>query len=118
MSHVHLNQEMLSAHWSDEQQQWILETSQGQLHAQFTIMACGPMHEPVLPKIKGIQAFNGEIFHSSTWRHDLDLTGKRVAVIGTGASAIQFVPEIQPIVSQLTVFQRTAQWILPKSMPM
>ncbi len=115
MSHVHLNQEMLSAHWSDEQQQWILETSQGQLHAQFTIMACGPMHEPVLPKIKGIQAFNGEIFHSSTWRHDLDLTGKRVAVIGTGASAIQFVPEIQPIVSQLTVFQRTAQWILPKS---
>lgn len=73
------------------------------------------MHEPVIPNVKGLKDFEGEIFHSSRWRHDVDLTGKRVAVIGTGASAIQFVPQIQPLVKQLTVFQRTPHWVLPKS---
>ncbi len=115
MPHVRLNTEVISARWSDETQNWLIETDQGEFTAQFSIMACGPMHEPVLPNIKGIDQFSGQIFHSSQWRHDLDLTGKRVAVIGTGASAIQFIPQIQPIVKQLTVFQRTAQWILPKS---
>ena len=115
MPHVHLNQEALNAQWSDQDQCWIIQTNRGEFRSQFAILACGPMHEPVLPKVKGIKNFTGEIFHSSQWRHDIDLTGKRVAVIGTGASAIQFVPQIQPIVKQLTVFQRTAQWILPKS---
>lgn len=119
MPHVRLKHEAETAKWSDEEQCWIIQTNHGEFRSQFAIMACGPMHEPVLPKVKGIENFKGEIFHSSQWRHDLDLTGKRVAVIGTGASAIQFVPQIQPQVKQLTLFQRTAQWILPKSdMPM
>ncbi|OTG66498.1 flavin-containing monooxygenase [Acinetobacter silvestris] len=115
MPHVRLNHEALDAKWSDAEGCWIINTLHGELRSQFAILACGPMHEPVLPKVKGIEKFKGEIFHSSQWRHDIDLTGKRVAVIGTGASAIQFIPQIQPKVMQLTVFQRTAQWILPKS---
>ena len=115
MPHVRLKHEALDAKWSDAEQCWIIQTTQGELRSQFTILACGPMHEPVLPAVRGIENFKGEIFHSSQWRHDLDLIGKRVAVIGTGASAIQFVPQIQPHVKQLTIFQRTAQWILPKS---
>ena len=115
MPHVRLNCEALKAQWCDVENCWIIQTAQGELRSQFAILACGPMHEPVLPKVKGIEDFKGEIFHSSQWRHDLDLTGKRVAVIGTGASAVQFVPQIQPLVENLTIFQRTAQWILPKS---
>ena len=115
MPFVRFGHEALSATWSDQDGCWIIQTNQGEFRAQFSIMACGPMHEPVLPAVSGIENFAGEIFHSSRWRHDIDLTGKRIAVIGTGASAIQFVPQIQPQVSQLTVFQRTAQWILPKS---
>ena len=115
MPHVHLNCEALNAKWSDTDNCWIIQTNQGELRSQFTILACGPMHEPVLPDIKGMSEFKGEIFHSSQWRHDIDLTGKKVAVIGTGASALQFVPQIQPIVQQLSIFQRTAQWVLPKS---
>ncbi len=115
MPHVRVNHEALQAKWSDQDNCWIIHTNQGELRSQFAILACGPMHEPVLPAVEGIENFKGEIFHSSQWRHDIDLTGKRVAVIGTGASAIQFVPQIQPQVQQLTVFQRTAQWILPKS---
>jgi len=72
------------------------------------------MHEPVLPQVPGLDSFSGEIFHSSQWRHDIDLKGKRVAVVGTGASAIQFVPAIEPLVEQITVFQRTPHWVLPK----
>src|SRR5699024_4317499 len=105
MPHVKLEHEALQATWSDADECWIIQTNQGEFRSQFAIMACGPMHEPVIPNIKGITSFDGEIFHSSRWRHDIDLTGKRVAVIGTGASAIQFVPQIQPDVKQLTIFQ-------------
>lgn len=115
MPHVRLQHEALSANWSDADGCWIIKTSQGEFRAQFAIMACGPMHEPVIPAIKGLDQFKGEIFHSSRWRHDVDLAGKRVAVIGSGASAIQFVPQIQPKVQQLTLFQRTPHWVLPKT---
>ncbi|MDP1540507.1 MAG: NAD(P)/FAD-dependent oxidoreductase [Moraxellaceae bacterium] len=114
LPHVKFQHEVLSAGWSDSEACWIVKTSQGEFRSRFTIMACGPMHEPVLPNLPGLNDFQGEIFHSSRWRHDLDLKGKRVAVIGTGASAIQFVPAIQPLVAQLTVFQRTPHWVLPK----
>ena len=78
------------------------------------IFATGPITEPQTPAIPGLEAFKGEMFHSATWNHDYDLHGKRVAVIGTGASAIQFIPQIQPQVDKLVVFQRTAPWVLPK----
>ena len=74
----------------------------------------GPLTEPALPDIDGLDEFEGEIFHSARWNHDVDLTGKRVAVIGTGASAIQIVPELAKTVRQLHVYQRTAPWVLPR----
>jgi cation diffusion facilitator CzcD-associated flavoprotein CzcO len=67
-----------------------------------------------MPKIAGIDSFEGEIFHSARWRHDIDLEGKNVGVIGTGASAVQFVPEIANVAGTITVFQRTPPWILPR----
>ncbi len=78
------------------------------------ILAAGFLSEPSLPAIEGLDRFEGTIFHSARWRHDHDLAGERVAVIGTGASAIQFVPEIQPVVGHLTVFQRTPPWVVPR----
>lgn len=114
MKHVKFQHEALSAGWSDAESCWQIQTPHGELRARFVIMACGPMHEPVLPQVPGLVSFSGEIFHSSQWRHDIDLKGKRVAVVGTGASAIQFVPAIQPLVEQMTVFQRTPHWVLPK----
>jgi 4-hydroxyacetophenone monooxygenase len=77
------------------------------------ITAVGQLSRPRLPDIKGIESFKGQSFHSATWDHSVDLKGKRVAVIGTGASAFQFVPEIAPVVGHLTVFQRNAPWLGP-----
>jgi len=106
--------ELLNARWQKDEARWELETSAGEYSARFVVMASGPMHEPVTPTIPGMSSFPGVTFHSARWNHELDLSGKRVAVIGTGASAIQFVPAIQSQVKQLTVFQRTAPWVLPK----
>lgn len=114
MQYIHLNREMLDSTWDDEAKHWVVETNAGVYHARFILGACGPMHEPVYPKIKGLDTFAGVTFHSARWNHEYDLKGKRVAVIGTGASAIQFVPQIQPQVAKLTLIQRTPQWVLPK----
>ena len=115
MENIKLNHELFSAKWIESDQQWQLQTSQGVFLAKTVIFSTGPITEPSLPKIKGIESFQGEMFHSARWKHDYDLTGTRVAVIGTGASAIQFIPQIQPIVKDLIVFQRTAPWVLPKA---
>lgn len=112
--HVQFNQEAIEIRWLNEAQVWQVKTGDSVWQGRYIILACGPMHEPKLPDVPGIENFKGEIFHSSQWRHDVDLKGKRVAVIGTGASAIQFVPEIQKEVSKLLVFQRTPHWVLPK----
>jgi cation diffusion facilitator CzcD-associated flavoprotein CzcO len=90
----------------------LVETSDGPLEARVLITATGPWHEPLIPSIPG--AFDGPVFHSSRWDHSVDLSGLRVAVVGSGASAVQFVPAIQGVVSSLHLFQRTAQWVLPK----
>src|SRR5205814_1003813 len=74
----------------------------------------GALSEPSIPALPGLERFEGTMFHSAHWNHDHDLSGERVAVVGTGASAVQFVPEIQPRVGHLTVFQRTAPWIVPR----
>lgn len=93
---------------------WQVATSKGHYTARVLVSGTGPWHEPLLPDLPGLADFPGETFHSSRWNHDYDLTGKRVAVVGTGASAIQFVPKIQPKVAALHLFQRTAPWVLPK----
>lgn len=84
------------------------------IEADIVIAASGPLSRPAMPQIAGLERFAGKLFHSARWDHDYPLEGKRVAVIGTGASAIQFVPRIQPRVARLELFQRTAPWIMPK----
>ncbi|MDX2571448.1 flavin-containing monooxygenase [Streptomyces scabiei] len=106
--------EVTRAQWNRADARWHVETSRDRYTARFLIAAAGPWHEPRLPDLPGLDGFPGEVFHSSRWRHDHDLTGARVAVVGSGASAVQFVPEIQPRVERLHLFQRTAQWVLPK----
>jgi cation diffusion facilitator CzcD-associated flavoprotein CzcO len=111
--HLRLGHELLGATWDEPSRRWLVETSRGSFTAQLLIDATGPLSHPALPAIRGLRRFEGKIFHSARWDHEHDLTGERVAVIGTGASSIQFVPRIQPQVAELHLFQRTAPWILP-----
>lgn len=112
---IQFNCELKHAEWNEDLKQWQLETSRGPYIARTVIFSTGPITEPQIPKIKGIESFKGEMFHSARWNHQFDLTDKRIAVIGTGASAIQFIPQIQPIAKNVVVFQRTAPWVLPKA---
>jgi cation diffusion facilitator CzcD-associated flavoprotein CzcO len=111
---VRANTEVERVRWDEEEQEWELNTGAGTVRAQIVVSATGPWNEPVIPDLPGLESFTGHMFHSARWDHDHDLEGRRVAVIGTGASAVQFVPEIQPQVARLHVFQRTAHWVLPK----
>ncbi|WP_054816379.1 flavin-containing monooxygenase [Nocardia arizonensis] len=106
--------DVTAARWNAETARWEITSSKGDFTADTLVSAVGALCEPALPDIKGINGFEGEIFHSARWNHDADLTGKRVAVIGTGASAIQIVPAIAPKVAHLDVYQRTAPWLLPR----
>jgi cation diffusion facilitator CzcD-associated flavoprotein CzcO len=113
MPHVRFHTELRSADWDEAAARWRIETSQGPMTADVLICGQGPLSEPRLPEVPGIASFEGATFHSADWDHDHDLSGERVAVVGTGASAIQFVPAIQPLVGQLHVFQRTPPWVVP-----
>ncbi len=114
MPYVRLRTEVLSMRWDKAAQHWEIETNQGVILAQFIVAGAGPLHEPKIPRIPGHEKFKGTVFHSARWRHDHDLAGRRVAVVGTGSSAIQFVPKIQPTAESVVLFQRTAPWVLPK----
>jgi cation diffusion facilitator CzcD-associated flavoprotein CzcO len=103
------------AHWDEESRRWIVTTTAGRVTARTLITGAGALMEPKLPELAGIETFQGEVFHSARWNHDVDLAGKRVAVVGTGASAIQIVPEIAPTVGHLDVYQRTAPYVLPRN---
>ena len=103
-----------SAAWDAELDRWRIETSAGPTTARLLVAASGALSDPKLPDIDGIDRFAGEIFHSSQWNHESNLTGRRIAVIGTGASAIQIVPEVAQQASRLDVYQRTAPWVLPR----
>ena len=100
--------------WDDAASVWRIRTSRGELTADVLVPAAGALSEPELPDIDGIDSFAGEVFHSARWDHDHDLTGKRVAVIGTGASAIQIVPQLAEQVAHLDVYQRTAPYVIPR----
>ena len=102
------------AAWDDDARLWRVTTTAGALTADVLVSAAGALSDPKMPDIDGIDSFAGEVFHSARWNHDSDLTGKRVAVIGTGASAIQLVPEIASTVAHLDVYQRTAPWVMPR----
>lgn len=114
--HIQFSTRILSARWSDAQKLWQFETSNGQRYAaQFFIPAWGQLNHPLIPAFTGAARFKGETFHSANWRGDVDLRGKRVASIGNAASAVQYIPEIAPDVAQLTVFQRSANWLMPRN---
>ncbi len=111
--HLCLGTEVRECSWQEVDGHWLLETSAGALSANIVIGAMGALSEPSLPALAGIERFEGPLFHSAAWRHDVELRGARVALIGTGASAIQIAPQIQPVVGELAVYQRTPPWILP-----
>jgi cation diffusion facilitator CzcD-associated flavoprotein CzcO len=113
--HLYFGSEVREARWDAGRSRWRLQTARGELTADVLISAAGPLSDPVTPDIPGIAEFPGEIFHSARWNHAYQLAGKRVAVVGTGASAIQLVPEIQPQVDRLVLFQRTPAWVLPRA---
>ncbi|MGH3519616.1 MAG: flavin-containing monooxygenase, partial [Haloechinothrix sp.] len=113
--HIRFDTEVTAATFDEQSGQWHLDTAAGErITSDVFVPATGQLSRPAMPNIPGVESFRGEAFHSATWDHSVELTGKRVAVIGTGASAVQFVPEIQPKVERLTVFQRSAPWILPR----
>ena len=113
--HIQFNQEVVSTRYNETECIWqITLKNSEQLSAQYLIFASGPLHVPQIPHIPGIEKFKGETFHSSAWKHDYDLKDKVVASIGTGGSAIQYIPEIAPQTKQLYVFQRTAAWVIPR----
>jgi cation diffusion facilitator CzcD-associated flavoprotein CzcO len=113
LRHIRFGHELLSAAWDETDSRWRVITSGGEFSARFLLLGTGPLSEPRIPDIPGINTFAGTLFHSARWDHGHDLSGERVAVVGTGASAIQFVPAIQPTVARLLLFQRTAPWVLP-----
>jgi cation diffusion facilitator CzcD-associated flavoprotein CzcO len=114
LPHVRFGAEVLAAGWDREARRWRIDTARGPLTARVLVVGTGPLSEPSIPPLPGLDGFGGRAFHSARWPPDLDLTGERVAVVGTGASAIQFVPHVQRVASHLTVFQRTAPWVLPR----
>ncbi|MER5585538.1 NAD(P)/FAD-dependent oxidoreductase [Streptomyces asoensis] len=112
--HLRFDTEVLRTTWDAQELCWDLETTGGRYRADVVVSATGPLSDPKVPQIPGLDTFPGKVFHSARWDHDADLTGLRVAVVGTGASAIQIVPAVQPDVSRLTLFQRTPPWVMPR----
>ncbi|MBK1783409.1 flavin-containing monooxygenase [Prauserella cavernicola] len=113
LPHLRLRHELLDARWDESARMWRLRTDRGRWDAEILVGALGPFSEPAVPDLPGLERFQGTVFHSARWDHEHDLTGERVGVLGTGASAVQIVPRVQPRAGTLTVFQRTPTWIMP-----
>ncbi len=114
-SYIDFGVEVTGASWDEGRKVWTIHTTTGEgYEARFIIAGIGGLHIPNIPEIQGADSFGGAQFHSAQWDHSVDLTGKKVVVIGTGASAIQFLPIIAEQVDHLTLFQRTPPWVLPK----
>jgi cation diffusion facilitator CzcD-associated flavoprotein CzcO len=112
---IRYNSQVTDCAWDAGSKTWTVRTAAGAEHVgEVLILATGQLHQPVIPNLPGRDTFTGTTFHSARWNHDYDLRGKRVAVIGTGASAVQFVPEIAREVAQLTVYQRSGNWFLAR----
>jgi cation diffusion facilitator CzcD-associated flavoprotein CzcO len=121
---IRYDHELSDARFDEAQQRWTLQTRDprgerpdGRFSAALLVTGAGALADPSIPELPGLADFAGTTFHSARWDHERSLDGARVAVIGTGASAIQFVPEIQPRVDRLTLFQRTPPWVLPRGNP-
>jgi cation diffusion facilitator CzcD-associated flavoprotein CzcO len=114
LDRIRTSTEVTRARWDEGRGKWLLETSKGDHEAGVLLTACGQLSVPKVPPIPGLDSFEGPAFHTAEWRHDVDLAGKRVAVLGTGCSAIQVVPAIQPKVERVDVYQRSPGWTIPK----
>ncbi|MGH3609690.1 MAG: flavin-containing monooxygenase, partial [Pseudonocardiaceae bacterium] len=112
--HIRFQHEVLAAAWDHPHRRWRISTNRGELSCDVLITGTGALSEPNVPSIPGLESFQGTVFHSARWNRDYNLRDRRVAVVGTGASAIQFVPQIAPEVASLTLFQRTPAWIMPR----
>jgi cation diffusion facilitator CzcD-associated flavoprotein CzcO len=109
------NTEVTSCAWDDAARRWTITAADGRtFEASAVVLATGQLNRPSTPRIEGMESFTGHTFHSARWDHDHGLRGRRVAVIGTGASAVQFVPAIVDDVAHLTLFQRTGNWFMPR----
>ncbi|MEI4271058.1 NAD(P)/FAD-dependent oxidoreductase [Klenkia sp. LSe6-5] len=106
--------EVTAATWDDDARRWHVETTAGDYRAKVLVSGAGALADPSFPDIPGIESFAGTVMHTARWDHSHDLTGDRVAVVGTGASAIQVVPAIQPQVGSVAVYQRTPPWVIPR----
>ena len=113
LDHTRLGCELLGATWVADAQRWELETASGPIAARVLVAAPGLLSEPSTPALPGLERFEGNAFHTANWDHSDDLSGRRVALIGAGATAVQVVPEIQPRVDRLHLFQRTPPWVIP-----
>jgi len=114
-AHLRFGTEVSELRFDDATQCWLVGTAGGsQVRARVVVSGTGPLNKPDTPELPGLERFTGHVFHSSHWDHGYDLGGKRVAVIGTGASAIQIVPAIASRVAQLHLFQRTPPWVMPR----
>jgi cation diffusion facilitator CzcD-associated flavoprotein CzcO len=114
LDRIRTSTEVQEARWDGERGRWVLQTSAGPHEADVLLTACGQLSVPTVPPLPGLDSFEGPAFHTARWRHDIDLAGRRVAVVGTGCSAIQVVPAIQPIVEHVDVYQRSPGWTIPK----
>jgi cation diffusion facilitator CzcD-associated flavoprotein CzcO len=114
LDRIRTGTEVTSASWDEERSRWVLETSAGTHEADVLVTACGQLSVPSVPPIPGLDGFEGPKFHTAQWDHAVDLAGKRVAMVGTGCSAIQVTPAIQPIVEKVDVYQRSPGWTIPK----
>ncbi|MBB5156454.1 flavin-containing monooxygenase [Saccharopolyspora phatthalungensis] len=113
---IRLGTEVTGARWDDDAGEWTVSTAEGPTYvSRFLVLGVGGLHAPRTPDLPGAETFRGEIWHSARWNHDVELTGKRVALVGVGASGVQIVPELADTASSLTIFQRTAPWVLPKA---
>ncbi len=110
---IHFDCDLRAARWDDDRSHWEIETSRGSLTARVLVGATGLLSEPRVPQIPGLDGFPGTVVHTARWGDGHDFTGRRVAVVGTGATAIQLVPHLQEQVEKLFVFQRTPPWVLP-----
>lgn len=111
---LHLGTALVDAQWEHQRARWTLQTSRGTMTASVLVLATGRFTEPRIPEVSGLSGFPGPVFHTARWQPDTQVAGRRVGVVGTGASAVQLVPELVDDGAEVTVFQRTAPWVVPK----
>ncbi|WP_172330030.1 NAD(P)/FAD-dependent oxidoreductase [Mangrovicoccus sp. HB161399] len=114
LPHVRFGTDMTACRWDDAAAEWVVETSAGEFRAPILITGTGHLADSRMPEVEGLESFTGEAFHSADWNHAADLEGKRIGVVGSGASAIQIIPEMQKRASEMVVFQRSAPYMIPR----